>query len=1035
MCGESKRALGFTGGDIRNKPVEQNPLLTPDVDGWNIPGRDAARGLYPGMVLGAYVIEKFLAEGGMSKVFLARRKDHPEWKVAIKRLKSNEPEIVARFQKECKILAGFNHNNIAKVMDVGITESGFPWLAMEYVDGLNLIDWCEEHKLTVRERIVLLIRVCDALSYAHRNLVIHRDLKPGNILVDRHGEPKLIDFGIASIIDARTGEQHTNTLFCGAMTPRYASPEQIRGESLGTTTDVYSLGVILFELLCGSSPYPVNPKNLVQVGDAILNRDVRPMSSVVGKHLSGEPETGESPQLFWQRMSRSRGLSPAMLRKRLSGDLDNIANKALARHITDRYASVESLRYDLTRYLSGKPVLARQASRAYRMRKFVTRNRKWVTAAAVSLCVLVGFTAALFQQVKATAKERDRALQEHAMAEQVVSFLEDMFRTAIPGANGSVESFLLEGKHKLTSNLNKQPARRSRLLLTLSHVYQNRADFEEAEKLLVEAENLARDEGNDRELLARILLARASLFQELGELKRVDPLLKEIKYIAMSSESPHLTAESMVLEAGQLRLSGHYQRGLEVLEEALSMPVVTRPGDGELLIDAYDKKADLLFNLGRYREAETTYRYTLARIEEFQGPTHVDTAHVTVKLAEALVFQGRGLEALALGRESLETQKSVYGEKHPRIGAAYDGLGRIHLKMKQYEESRDSFQKALDLFTDTLPADSMPVGRVTHNLGLALVKLNRLDQAESLLRRSLAMFRNHRGMRHPNHTEILASLALCLQEKGDSEVAADLLKEALSFRKETSPGHPRLAGLMNNLSYVYCYSGDLESAKAWVKQAIEHQLAHGREQTPATALFYRNLGAYEFRSDNFDAAVTSDEKGLRLLEDLEMHTSVQYPSLMVELAHARWRKGHEKQAEKLAVKAMNLFSENFGEDHLQYGVHGKQIGEFYSRAGEPEKGLALLKKVLPILERVHGHDSQMVLHTRYWMAKCVQEMEDYPRALSLFTSLYPRLTEVYGVEHVVTQATIQRIIDILDKQGSHCEADNFRKQLLPEQDG
>ena len=364
---------------FRNAPRLPSPL----------PAGDPARPADPaGTLFGPYRVLRLLAEGGMGEVLLAERTDAEFTKqVAIKRIRPGlgTREILERFRQERQLLADLEHPHIARLLDGGSTSDGLPYLVMEYVDGVPLDRWCDERALSLEERIRLFLRVCDAVHFAHRNLVVHRDLKPSNILVDGAGQPKLLDFGIAKVLAPTAGAEAADgaprTVF-RALTPRYASPEQIRGERITTSTDVYSLGVLLYELLAGRSPYR-------SAGAGGLERAVCEETPTRPSRAASE---GEEPRRA----------------HRLRGDLDTIVLRALAKDPERRYASAEDLAADLRRHLDGLPVSARPDTVAYRVTKFVQRNRALAAGVlAAFVLLLAALTVTVDAQRRAAAGERE----------------------------------------------------------------------------------------------------------------------------------------------------------------------------------------------------------------------------------------------------------------------------------------------------------------------------------------------------------------------------------------------------------------------------------------------------------------------------------------------------------------------------------------------------------------------------------------------------------------------------------------------------
>ena len=361
-----------------------------------------------GRRIGVYQIGEEIGRGGMGEIYRAVRADGQYTKeVAVKLVRGgfDTAFVLERFRTERQILATLDHVNIARLLDGGTTEDCIPYLVMELINGTRIDSFCDEHRLSITQRLQLFRQVCAAVHYAHQRLVIHRDLKPSNVLVTKDGIPKLLDFGIAKILDQAADAETTAG---PAMTPEYASPEQIRGEAITTASDVYSLGVLLYQLLTGRSPYPGEARSSHELAQAVCGTDPARPSLVVLKPKAG-PARDHVEGLTSEQASSSREGSPAKLHRRLAGDLDNITLMALRKEPQRRYASVEQFAEDIRRHLEGRTVIATKSSWGYRAEKFVKRNRAGVLAAAAVLLVLLGGIAATVRQARIARAERTRA--------------------------------------------------------------------------------------------------------------------------------------------------------------------------------------------------------------------------------------------------------------------------------------------------------------------------------------------------------------------------------------------------------------------------------------------------------------------------------------------------------------------------------------------------------------------------------------------------------------------------------------------------
>jgi serine/threonine protein kinase len=371
-----------------------------------------------GQHLGHYEIIREIGRGGMGTVYLARRADDAFSKrVAVKVLapERSNPELVRRFRQEREIVARLEHPHIARLLDGGTTERGVPYSVMEYVEGQRIDAWCDQRRLNITERLKLFRTVCQAVQYAHQNLVVHRDLKPSNILVTADGTIKLLDFGIAKLMETNS-EITLTEVGVRVMTPAYASPEQARGEPVNTTSDVYSLGVVLYELLTGRLPYRSKGAPLHKVTQAICEEEPLPPSQMVTTQIEDSPQADEAAPADAERLSEIREGKPARLQRRLAGELDNIVLMALRKEPRRRYASVEQFSEDLSRHLAGLPVLAQHDTLRYRTTKFVKRHRAGVVAAGLVTMMMAGAVATTTWQARVARQERVRAEQQAAEA-------------------------------------------------------------------------------------------------------------------------------------------------------------------------------------------------------------------------------------------------------------------------------------------------------------------------------------------------------------------------------------------------------------------------------------------------------------------------------------------------------------------------------------------------------------------------------------------------------------------------------------------
>lgn len=440
-----------------------------------------------GRIIGSYQIERELGHGGMGVVYLASRADAQFQKlVAIKLIRPGAmgDQVLARFRAERQILANLDHPNIARLIDGGVTDEGKPYLVMEYVQGARPIDsYCDEHRLSIRERLYLFRQVCEAVQYAHRFLVVHRDLKPGNILISADGAVKLMDFGVAkNLLAGFVTAPALPTLGTQLITPAYASPEQVRGEQIGTTSDVYSLGVVLYELLSGFHPFGSDERPLHELLHAICEAEPERPSAVTHrsakKAAAGAAASAGIPEILTARREhRTRAL-----RRTLRGDLDWIVLKAMRKDPQRRYASVEQFSEDIRRHLEGFPVVARPDTVRYRFSKFVQRNKAGVAGGAVILVAMWAFGFWIALRAQRSANERDAAVEMSYFLEKLV------------GATGGgySQEVLERDAAQVLRRLEGKPEMQAEMLETIGEAYEKLGKLDQALPLLERALSIRR---------------------------------------------------------------------------------------------------------------------------------------------------------------------------------------------------------------------------------------------------------------------------------------------------------------------------------------------------------------------------------------------------------------------------------------------------------------------------------------------------------------------------------------------------------------
>jgi eukaryotic-like serine/threonine-protein kinase len=701
-----------------------------------------------GTQVGHYRLVSVLGHGGMSTVYRGERADAQyQQTVAIKVLHhaALHPRLRNRLHSERHILATLAHASIARLIDSGDLDDGTPYLVMEHVDGESIDTYCDSRTLFIRERLELFVQVCAAVQYAHRNLVVHRDIKAANILVTPEGTPKLLDFGIAKLL-APESLSHTvpvTRLQERILTPENAAPEQVLGRSITTATDIYSLGVLLYQLLTGRSPYRLLSYSQLQLERAICMDDpVRPSQMVVAK-LGAETDADRS------RISDRRGLSPLRLHARLSGDLDAIVAMAMRKEPDRRYASVEALADDLNRHLLGNPVLARQGDWRYNTAKFLRRHLLavfTVSAAFLALAVIAGVT--LWQNHRIELA-RDAAAQERDRAQLVSAFLVDVFSQADPftslGQNVTAKDLLDRGAEKITNNVTLQPEVRAELLESIGVAYRRQGFSDRAIPLFEQAVAIRRAErplDNRRTAAALANLARA--LTEGGHMVSAEADLQQALDLAHAGDgsAPSVETADILVQFGQFELNGKSEpdRASKLFGEALGIYRSALGNQHLSVAAALSGLANAAVWVNDYAAAE---RYQRQAIEIFQATVsrnYPDYAVALATLGYILTQRGEYVEAERLLKEALQIDNSVFGDDNERSAQIQKHLSSLYDRQDDEPRAIKAMLDAIAIATKRLGPNHYMTGYYLDALASLYLKANQLGAAEEVSRRSLEVF-------------------------------------------------------------------------------------------------------------------------------------------------------------------------------------------------------------------------------------------------------------------------------------------------------
>jgi eukaryotic-like serine/threonine-protein kinase len=737
--------------------------------------------------IGPYRLIQKLGEGGMGQVWLAEQSAPVRRQVALKIIKAGQYDgsALLRFNLERQTLAIMDHPAIAKVFDAGSTSAGQPYFVMEYVPGLPITKYCDQKRLPARERLALLIKVCEGVQHAHQKAIIHRDLKPSNILVvevDGKPVPRIIDFGIAKAISQHS-EDETLVTSAGGMvgTPGYMSPEQADPgvPDVDTRTDVYSLGVVLYELLTGVLPFDVKHWKTKPFHEVLrqLHEDDPPSPST---RISGDPAS--------ITIAANRNADPRRLASMLRGDLDWITLKALEKDRSRRYGTPSELSADIGRYLRNEPVTARPASPAYRAKKYVQRHKFGVAAVSAMALLLIAFGVMQAIELRRITRERDRANRERDRATRVTAFMTGMFNVSDPskarGKTITAREILDKSSAEIDTSLAQDP-----------------------------------------ELKAQMMDVMGVVYQSLGIYSSALPLLErsaEIRRRVLGPENPE-TLATMHHLATTLVADGRYPEAEKLFRETLDIQKRVLGPENVFTLLSMNNLANVLYQQGRYPEAEKLDRETLEIRRRVSGPEHPDTLLSMAGLADALEQQGHYAEAEKLGRETLEIRRRVSGPDHPHTLEVMNNLAILLDVEGRYPEAEKLDRETLEIELRVLGPEHPTTLQTSGNLANVLADEKRSGEAEKLLRETLDIQRRVLGPEHSETLRSASNLATILDDERRYAEAEKLQRETLEVqRRVLGEQHPATISSIYNLACDVAGEGKRDEALSLLSEVVAH---------------------------------------------------------------------------------------------------------------------------------------------------------------------------------------------------------------------
>jgi serine/threonine-protein kinase len=771
-----------------------------------------------GTRIGPYRCRSRIAAGGMGAVYLAEHVEF-EQRVALKLVRRgmDTDEIVRRFAAERQILARLQHPNIARLLDGGITDDGLPWFSMEYVDGKPITEYCRG--LPVRARLALFLSVCQAVHYAHQNLVVHRDLKPGNIMVTPDGVVKLLDFGIAKVVSGDAADQDAGLTRTGLrpMSPAYAAPEQVLGEPVTTASDVYALGVLLYEIVTGRRPYG-DDLSPTQLERAILTADPPPPSSRAG-----------------------RG------RRAFSKDLDNIVLEALRKEPARRYVSVSALSADIGRYLSGHPVTASRDSATYRLRKFVRRHRTGVTAAAAVLTLLSATVTWYTGRLRA---ERDRAGREAEKFAAINNYFRLVFEQASPLRDTGGGTTLLReptitdlldwAAEHAEEQLSDYPEAHAQALQTLGYILRTRGDYARAEPLLRAAIDVKSQILGDSvdDAIVMITSNVGNLLTGMGRYEEAEQFFRTTLELAYGYPEYNGYGVAFGLNnlAKHLTRMGRYEEAEPYLVEALEVYEDLVGEHHQFRAITLGNHARLLWASGRLEKIDSIFAQSLADKRAVWTEGDLSIAEDLYSMSWLRRLEGRSTEALAIADSALSMRRLILRDDRSELGASMQQHGLLLVEAGKIPEGLDEVRAGDQLFrAEAEPGHPRTYEGALH-LGMALRLAGRGDEARSSLLQAVQEADAHLPPGHPAAADPRMELGLLDMDRGRWAEAERWLREALAIReKRLRDGHWRTARARGALGRSLLQAGDPATAEPLLTAAYATLRSELGETHPCTA--------------------------------------------------------------------------------------------------------------------------------------------------------------------------------------------------------
>ncbi len=886
--------------------------------------------------IGPYTIAHEVGRGGMGVVYLAERPDVGR-KVALKLVRGGlgNPGLRDRFLHEQQVLGQLEHPNIARLYDVGIANDGTPYFALEYVEGQPLDAYCDTHRLPLTQRLNLFMEVGRAVQHAHQHFIVHRDLKPSNLLVtvDEAGQPqvKLLDFGIAKVMaeaETAAGQALTQTVQ-PLMTPAYAAPEQIRGEPVSAATDVYALGVVLYELLTGQRPYAVTGHHLKDAEAVLTLSPPKPSTAVSGTASAATKERVEA-----------RATTIDQLQRRLKGDLDVICLKALEKEPQRRYQSAEAFVEDIRRHLEGLPVVARPATARYRLKKFVYRHRQGVLAAVAAsmlFLILIGFYTVRLQA------QRDVAQLEALKAQEVSRFMLGLFEASDPeealGDTLTAPELLQRGIEQVEA-LRSQPQVQAQMLTVIGNAFSNLGWYDRADSLLQQALAIQQHHlGEAHADVAQTLHLLGVLRYQQGDYDEATRWTQE----SLTLQGQHPGSEANRVESihhlGLIQAAqGDYDKATTAVETALHLNAALpghQPLDDAPLLTTL---ATFAHQQGAYEKADSLHQQAIRLHQQAFDANHPETAAALSSYAWYRYERGDYAAADSIYQRVLDIQRTVFGDAHPALATTLNHQAVALSEAGDLDEARWLHEQALAMRQRLLGNDHLDVATSLNNLATIHHKKGDYQPADSLYRAALAIRRRRLGDTHPKTGNIINNLAVLRNAMREYEAAETLYRESLAVRRATyGEEHPLVAESVGNLGWNLFMQQRDDEAEPLLRESVALTRRTRGEAHATTGVRINNLAKLLERQERYAEAEASYRDALEILKAAvgEVH----YFTAVVtgNIGQVCRKQGKMEEAETQLLTSLSLLRQSVGEQHPQYTSIRQHLADLYDVLGNPDE--------------------------------------------------------------------------------------------------